>query len=110
MPLPNIDPDSLVPGTKVCISSASIKAGLLLLDPKSLKVPLSLDMNKPSTSRFKPHLRSTIVSLPDISAQIAFIPCRELDCQEGDHRDLSTDLQDLVPSNRICLPTGLDML
>ncbi|BDA51225.1 probable Tudor domain-containing protein 3 at N-terminal half [Coccomyxa sp. Obi] len=37
-PLPNIDPESLAPGTKVCISNASVKAGLLLLDPKCLKV------------------------------------------------------------------------
>ncbi|CAL8466403.1 g5939 [Coccomyxa elongata] len=37
-PIQSIDPDSLAPGTKVCISNASVKAGLLLLDPKSLKV------------------------------------------------------------------------
>ena len=48
---------------QICISSGSVKAGLLLLDPQSLKVPLFLHINKPSTSRVKSHLQSTIVFL-----------------------------------------------
>jgi hypothetical protein len=37
-PLPDVTTEELPPGTKVCISNASVKAGLLLLDPKSIKV------------------------------------------------------------------------
>ncbi|KAK9902700.1 hypothetical protein WJX75_003222 [Coccomyxa subellipsoidea] len=37
-PLPDVTTEELPPGTKVCISNASVKAGLLLLDSKSIKV------------------------------------------------------------------------
>lgn len=37
-PLPDVVPDALPPGTKICITNASVKAGLLLLDPKCFKV------------------------------------------------------------------------
>ena len=37
-PLPDMSIEELPPGTKVCISNAPVKAGLLLLDSKSIKV------------------------------------------------------------------------
>ncbi len=40
-PLPDMSTEELPPGTKVCISNASVKAGLLLLDSKSIKVGTS---------------------------------------------------------------------
>ena len=62
-PLPNIDPNSLAPGTTVSISSATLKSGLLLLDPKCLKVPFSSTFpgyQQGIHSRvLKPHLWST---------------------------------------------------
>jgi hypothetical protein len=37
-PMPEVDPEVLAPGSKVCIANASVKAGVVLLDSKSLKV------------------------------------------------------------------------
>ena len=37
-PVSALEPDQLVPGIKVCLTSAAVKLGVVLLDAKSIKV------------------------------------------------------------------------
>lgn len=37
-PVPALEPEHLVPGVKLCLTGASVKLGVILLDPKCIQV------------------------------------------------------------------------